>query len=106
MTSAFSWQNSVSLCPASFCTPRPTLPVTPGISSLPTFAFQSPIMIYWASLVAQLVKDPPAMLETFVQSLVGKIPWRRERLPTLVFWPREFHGLYSAWGYKESVMTE
>ena len=26
---------------------------------------------------------------------VGKIPWRRERLPTLVFWPREFHGLHS-----------
>ena len=23
MTSAFFWQNSVSLCPASFCTPRP-----------------------------------------------------------------------------------
>ena len=23
---------------------------------------------------------------------VGKIPWRRERLPTLVFWPGEFHG--------------
>ena len=23
MTSAFSWQNSVSLCPGSFCTPRP-----------------------------------------------------------------------------------
>ena len=32
MTSAFSWQNSVSLCPASFCTPRPNFPVTPGIS--------------------------------------------------------------------------
>ncbi|KAB0372710.1 hypothetical protein FD755_015463 [Muntiacus reevesi] len=30
MTSAFSWQNSNSLCPASFCTPRPNLPVTPG----------------------------------------------------------------------------
>ena len=44
MTSAFSWQNSVSLCPASFRTPRPNLPVTPGISWLPTFAFQSPIM--------------------------------------------------------------
>ena len=26
MTSAFSWQNSISLCPASFCTPRPNLP--------------------------------------------------------------------------------
>ena len=44
MTSAFSWQNSVSLCPASFCTPRPNLPVTPGIYWLPTFAFQSPMM--------------------------------------------------------------
>ena len=27
MTSAFSWQNSISLCPASFRTPRPNLPV-------------------------------------------------------------------------------
>ena len=26
MTSAFSWQNSISLCPASFCIPRPNLP--------------------------------------------------------------------------------
>ena len=33
MTSAFFWQNSVSLCPASFCAPRPNLPVTPGVSS-------------------------------------------------------------------------
>ena len=40
----FSWQNSVSLCPASFCTLRPNFPVTPGISWLPTFAFQSPMM--------------------------------------------------------------
>ena len=31
-TSAFSWQNSVSLCPASFCTPKSNLPVTPDIS--------------------------------------------------------------------------
>ena len=28
---------------------------------------------------------------------VGKIPWRRERLPTPVFWPGESHGLYSPW---------
>ena len=26
---------------------------------------------------------------------VGKIPWRRERLLTAVFWPGEFRGLYS-----------
>ena len=31
MTNVFSWQNSVSLCPASFCTERPNFPVTPGI---------------------------------------------------------------------------
>ena len=36
----------------------------------------------------------------------GKIPWRRERLPTPVFWPREFHGLNSPWHRKESDMTE
>ena len=35
MISAFSWQNSSSLCPASFRIPRPNLPVTPGVSWLP-----------------------------------------------------------------------
>ena len=44
MTSVFSWQNSVSIRPASLCTPRPNLPVIPGITWLPTSAFQSPIM--------------------------------------------------------------
>ena len=33
MTSAFSWQKSVTLCPASFYTPRPNLPLTSGIST-------------------------------------------------------------------------
>ena len=37
---------------------------------------------------------------------VGKIPWRRERLPTLVFWPGEFQGLYSLWGRNKLDMTE
>ena len=44
MTKVFSWQNSVSLCPVSFCIPRPNLPVILGISWLSTFAFQSPMM--------------------------------------------------------------
>ena len=55
-----------------------------------------------ASLVAQLVKNPPAVRETWV----GKIPWGRERLLTPVFWPGEFRGLYSPWGRKESDTTE
>ena len=29
-----------------------------------------------------------------------------ERLPTPVFWPGEFHVLYSPWGLKESGVTE
>ena len=37
---------------------------------------------------------------------VGKIPWKRERLPTPVSWPGEFHGLYNPWGRKESDTTE
>ena len=101
---------------------------------------------YWASLIAQLVKNLPAMQETLVWSLgsedspgegigyplqyswaslvaqlvkncwqygrpgfdpwVGKTPWRRERLPTPVFWHGEFHGLYSPWGCKESDKTD
>ena len=36
--------NAISLCLVSFCTPRQNLPVTPGVSWLPTFAFQSHIM--------------------------------------------------------------
>ena len=38
-----------------------------------------------ASLIAQLVKNPPAMQETPVRFLVRKIHWRRDRLPTPVF---------------------
>ena len=39
-----------------------------------------------ASLIAQLVRNPPAMQETTqFDSWVGKIPWRRDRLPTPVF---------------------
>ena len=100
--------------------------------------------------MAQLVKNLPAMRETWVWSLgwedplekgqathssilglplwlswriclqwgrpgfdpwVGKIPWRRDRLPTQVFWPGEFHGQrslagYSPWDRKESVTSE
>jgi len=33
---------------------------------------------------------------------VGEIPWRRERLPTPVSWPGDFHALYRPWGHKES----
>ena len=46
-----------------------------------------------------MVKNPPAMRETWVLSLGLEIPWRREWLPTPVFWPGEFHGQKSLAGY-------
>ena len=60
----------------------------------------------WASLLTQLVRNPPATWETWFDPWVGKIPWSRERLPTPVFWPGEFHGLCSPWGRKELDTTE
>ena len=102
--------------------------------------------ILGASLVAQLIKNPPTMQEIPVQflgqedplekglathssilglpwwlrqqriclqyrrprfdPLVGKIPWRRDWLPTPVFLPGETLVGYSPWGHKESDMTE
>ena len=41
--------------------------------------------LFWASLVAQLIKNLPVVKETVVQFLGGKIPWRRDRLPTPIF---------------------
>ena len=51
------------------------------------------------SLVAQMVKNVPAMWETWVQSRVGKIPWRREWQPIPVLLPGEFHGQRSLVDY-------
>ena len=37
---------------------------------------------------------------------VGKIPWRREWQPTIVFLPGELHGLRSLVGYMVHGVTE
>ena len=47
-----------------------------------------------------MVKDPPAMQETWVQSLGWEDPLGEGNgLPTPVFWPGEFHGQRSLVGY-------
>ena len=61
--------------------------------------------------VAQMVKNLPAVQETWVRSLVRKIPWRRERLPIPIYLPGKSHEQrhlvgYSPWGCKESDVTE
>ena len=47
----------------------------------------------------------PAIREIWIQSWVGKIPWRRKWWHTLLFLPGEFHGQrrlvgYSPWGHR------
>ena len=63
-----------------------------------------------ASLVSQTVKNLPAMRVTWVPSLVGTIPWRREWQPTPVFFPGESPwteepGRPQSRGSQESNMT-
>ena len=51
-----------------------------------------PLQCSWASLLAKLVKNPPAMRETWVRSLGWEINPLEKGKPTWVFWPGEFHG--------------
>ena len=82
--------------------PRP-FPLPPAVCKCPRFLIY---VALWVSLVAQLVKNLPAMWKAWAPSLSWEIPWRRERLPTPVSWPGDFHGLCSPWGCKESDTTE
>ena len=78
-----------------------TLIISPLIKYFSSY-FSSNLYQLRASFIAQLVTNLPAIQETPVQFLVRKIRWRRERLPTPLFWTGEFHGLYS----KELDTTE
>ena len=51
-----------------------------------------------SSLVAQLVKNLPAMQKPQFYPWVRKIPWRKEHLPTPVCLPGEFHGQATVYG--------
>ena len=57
-----------------------------------------------ASLVAQLVKNPPAMRQTWVWSLGCEDPLEKGKATHS--WPGEFHRLYNPTGCKELDMTE
>ena len=60
--------------------------------------------------MAQMIKNLSAIQETTFDPWVGKIPWRREWLPTPVFLPGKFHGHrslegYIPWDHKQSDTT-
>ena len=82
-----------SFCKESACNER-DLGLIPGSGRITGEWIGYPFQYSWASLVTQLVKNLPEMRETWVWSLGWEDPWRRERLPTPVFWSGEFHGLY------------
>ena len=65
-----------------------------------------PLQYSWASLVAQLVKNPPAMWETWIQSLGWEYPLEKETAThsSILAWRIPGHGSlagYSPWGHKE-----
>ena len=66
-----------------------------------------PLRYSWASLVAQLVKNPSAMRETWVQSLGWEDPLERGKAShfSILAW-RIPWTVYSPWGCKESDMAE
>ena len=72
----------------------------PGLGRSPEGGSSYPFQYFWASLVVQLVKNPPTMQETWVRPLEkGKTTHS-----SILAW--KSHGLYSLWGRKESDMTE
>ena len=64
----------------------------PRLGRSPGEAICYPLQYSWASLVAQLVKNLPAMPETWVGSLGWEDPLEKE-METPAFWAGEFHGL-------------
>ena len=59
-----------------------------------------------ASLVAELVKNPPAVWETWVQSLSWEELLEKGKVTNSSILAGEFHEPYSPWGPKELEMTE
>ena len=92
MTSTFSCQNSVSLCPASFCIPRPNLPVTPGVSRRSQWQ-PTPVLLPGKSHGRR--------------SLVGCSPWGRWELDTAerLHFHFSFHALEKEMATHSSVLA-
>ena len=80
----------------------------PGSGRSPGEGRGCPLQYSWASPVAQLIKNPPTIRETWVQSLGWEDPLEERK-----GYPLQYSGLenpldwlYSPWGHKESDMAE
>ena len=73
----------------------------PGLGRSHGDGIGDPLQYSWASLLVQLGTNLYVIQETWIQSLGWEDPLGRDRLLTPVFWPGEFHELYSPWGHEE-----
>ena len=76
-----------------------------SLSLLPAALSYHPKVKYFVINIDMSFLPTPYIGRPGFHPWVGKIPWRRERLPTPVFWPGEFYGWHSPWGHKESDTT-
>ena len=78
----------------------------PGLGRFPGDGLGYPLQYSWASLVAQTVKNPPAMQETWVQSLdwEGLLEEGMATHSSILAWRNPMDR--EAWGLKELDMTE
>ena len=74
----------------------------PGLGRSPGEGIGYPLQYSWASLVAQLVKNLPAIARDLglIPGLAEKIPWRREG------YPLHYSGLQNSMNYKVHSVTE
>ena len=81
--------------------------LSPGSGRYPGEGIGYPLQYSWASLVAQLVKNPPAMWETWVRSLGWEDPLKKRKAThsSILTW-RISWTIYNSWGHKELDMTE
>ena len=71
-----------------------------GLGRSPREGIDYPRQYSWASLVAQMVKNLPAMSVTWAQSLGWEDPLEKGKATHSSILAGEFHELYSSWGTK------
>ena len=78
----------------------------PGLGRSAKEGIGYPFQYSWASLVTQLVKNPPATWETWVQSLGWEKPLEKGKAihSSILAW--RIPCTYSPWGHKVSDMPE
>ena len=78
----------------------------PGLGRYTEEGIGYPFQYSWASLWLSGQRIHLQCRRPGFDPWVGRIPWRRERLQTPVFWPGKFYGLHSSWSHKQLDKTK